>query len=101
MVLGYFPIHGDSGIIVFVLHHQTCEVDACAVLHFDGDVTKATILVTTRRGQVKGTSTDKNDAEETFLLCQAPERSFTQSSVESQTPYSCVVYIYIYVCHDL
>lgn len=63
--------------------------------HFDGDVTKATRLVTTRRGQVKGTSTDKNDGEETFLLFQAQERSFTQTSIESQTPYMHVCCIHI------
>ena len=63
--------------------------------HFDGDVTKATRLVTTRRGQVKGTSTDKNDGEETFLLFQAQERSFTQTSIESQTPYMHVCCIHV------
>jgi len=50
--------------------------------HFGGDVQKASVLVQKRRRENKGTSTNRNTGEETFLLFAEEERSFTTTSIE-------------------
>jgi hypothetical protein len=50
--------------------------------HFGGDVQKASVLVQKRRRENKGTSTNRNTGEETFLLFAEEERSFTTTSID-------------------
>ena len=51
--------------------------------HFGGDVSKATDFVQLRRKQPRGTSTNRNDGEETFLVFSDEERIFTSTSIDS------------------
>lgn len=44
--------------------------------HFNGDVSKATDFVRLRRKQPRGTSTNRNDSEETFLRFKDEVRVF-------------------------
>ena len=54
--------------------------------HYNGDSAKALQFVNTRRSQPKGTSADKNDGEETFLLFGEEERVFTTTSIVARCP---------------
>ena len=50
--------------------------------HFKGDVQKASALVQKRRREKKGTSTNRNTGDETFLVFAEEERSFTTTSID-------------------
>ena len=70
-------------------HSGTYKTWTDVLAFFGGNVEKATELVIRRRGEKKGTSQNRNDGQETFLLFDDEERRLTTTSIEPCLPYYC------------
>lgn len=75
--------HPIPQMLVHCVHLGSYKVWADVLTFFGGDVARATDLVNRRRGQHRGTSTNRNTSEETFLVYQDQERKFTTTTIVS------------------